>query len=535
MTSKIICQFLLLLFMATLVRINTDAQSADMILTNGKIFTADTSKLFVEALAIKGNKIMATGTTNEILKLANNKTRKIDVKGKSVIPGINDQHDHPAFEYSAAPNTYEYHEINWEGPTKKTVLDSIAILKNNAKPGEWITGMIGTSVFFDSSIRRSLDSIAPNNPVALFLWWGHGLVTNKKGLETVGLSDESRDPVGGWYERNDQGKIFAVQQNAQVPFWWGVNDKYPIKVIKLMEAFAKEQLKGGITTTLFFASTLSYELINKVMKQANIPQRLRFVAWPRSTSDGRVLSEWPLSPTYPSALSVVSGIKYVIDGTPGEGNALRSKPYHNRGTGNGRLNYPPDTIRQILKEALTTRRQLMLHITADSSFSIVLKLIKETGPAAQWRPLRLRIEHNAVGYPREEQLKILKEYGILMMHTPKYAQGSPIKSLLDKGIIVGISPDGTINPFFDIFMMTTQQANTAENIKVEDAVIAYTKTNAYAEFKEKEKGTLMPGMFADLTVLSQDIFTIPPPQLLSTKSLLTIIDGKIVYEDKFGD
>ena len=229
------------------------------------------------------------------------------------------------------------------------------MLQKKAKPGEWITGMIGTSIFFDSSIRRSLDSIAPNNPVALLLWWGHGAVTNKKGLEAVGLNDESKDPVGGWYERNQAGQIFAIQQNGQVPIWWGVNEAYPEKVVHLMETFATEQLKGGITTTLFFTSTLSYDLVNKVMKSANIPQRLRFVAWPRSTPNGRMVSEWPISPTHPSDLSVVSGIKYVIDGTPIEGNALRNKPYHGRGTGNGRLNYPPDTIRQILKEALTTK------------------------------------------------------------------------------------------------------------------------------------------------------------------------------------
>jgi hypothetical protein len=77
------------------------------------------------------------------------------------------------------------------------------------------------------------------------------------------LSDESKDPVGGWYERNIEGKIFAVQQNGQVPFWWGVNEAYPMKVIQLMEEFAKQQLKGGITSTLFFTSTLSYNLVNK--------------------------------------------------------------------------------------------------------------------------------------------------------------------------------------------------------------------------------------------------------------------------------
>ena len=107
-----------------------------------------------------------------------------------------------------------------------------------------------------------------------------------------------------------------------------------------------------------------------------------------------------------------------------------------------------------------------------------------------------------------------------------------IQSFLDKGIIVSVSLDGTTNPFWDIMVMTSQQKDSKENTTVEIAVIAYTKTNAYAEFEEKEKGTLMPDMVADLAVLSQDIFTIPSEQLPATKSVLTMVDGKIVYEDK---
>ncbi|MDN3654082.1 amidohydrolase family protein [Ferruginibacter paludis] len=93
------------------------------------------------------------------------------------------------------------------------------------------------------------------------------------------------------------------------------------------------------------------------------------------------------------------------------------------------------------------------------------------------------------------------------MHTPKFAFDSPIRSLLTEGILVGISPDGTTNPFWDIMVITSQQANPDENISIEQAVIAYTKTNAFAEFKENEKGMLVKGMLADLTVLSQDIFS----------------------------
>lgn len=508
------------------------AQSADIILTNGKIFTSDTNNLYVQALAIKGNKILATGTNAAIGKLASAKTKKIDLNGKTVVPGFNDQHDHAAFQFSAAPLTFDRIEFSVEGLVKAAVLDSIARLLVNAKPGQWIEGKIGTNIFFDTSMRRSLDSIAPNHPVLLQIAWGHGIVTNQKGLEAAGLSDALKDPVGGWYERNSDGKISGIQQNAQIPFWIAVNTANSNSMKKIMEEFGQKQLHGGITSTLFMGTGFTYSLATSILQKANIPQRLRIVAWPRSTHEGRQISEWPVAETHPTTMSTISGVKYCIDGTPLEGNALRSKPYHGHRDGNGRLNYPVDTLRQMIHEALTNKRQLLMHITADSSFGIVLNLIKESGTAEQWRPLRVRIEHNGVGNPTKEQRKILKEYGIMMMHTPKFCMDSPVLSLMNDEILVGISPDGTTNPFWDMMIVTSQQTNPNENITIEQAVIAYTKTNAYAEFKEKEKGMLKKGMFADLAVLSQDIFTLPADQLPATTSLLTMINGKIAYERK---
>lgn len=531
MTKGLFPCLLIVCFLILVKGVSVSAQSADIIFTNGKIFTADTNQLYVQAIAIKGNKIMATGSNAAIQKLATSQTKKIDLKGKTVVPGFNDQHDHPAFEQSPAPLKYSFHEFNFEGLSKVTVLDSIARLLQNSKPGEWITGMIGTQIFFDTSMRRSLDSIAPNNPVTLQIFWGHGIVTNQKALDAAGLNDDTKNPLGGWYERNSDDKISAVQQNAQVPFWWAISKAYPESVVKGMEEYGQEQLKGGITTTLFFGASFSFQTATESLQKASIPQRLRIVPWPRSTPEGRQVSEWPLKETHPTSMSVVSGIKYVIDGTPIEGNALRSKPYHNRGNGNGRLNYPVDTLREMLRECLVAKRQIMMHITADSSFGIVLNLIKELGTAEQWRPLRVRIEHNTVGDPTPEQRRLMRDYGILMMTTPKVgAIYSPLRSLIDDGIIVGISPDGTTNPFFEIMLMTSQQQIPGENITIEQAVIAFTKTNAYAEFTEKEKGMLKKGMLADLAVLSQDIFTIPPDKLTATVSVLTMIDGKIVYQ-----
>jgi predicted amidohydrolase YtcJ len=162
-----------------LISVSGFAQSADIIFTNGKIFTADDRQLYVQAQAIRGNKILATGTNAMIEKLASAKTKRSDLNGKTVVPGFNDQHDNAAFfEFSAAPLTFDHIVFSVEGIVKAAVLDSIAGLLVDAKPGQWIEGKIGTNIFFDTSMRRSLDSLAPDNPVLLQVAWGYGIVTN---------------------------------------------------------------------------------------------------------------------------------------------------------------------------------------------------------------------------------------------------------------------------------------------------------------------------------------------------------------------
>lgn len=520
--------FLLLFFLHPQTKIS--AQNADIIITNGKIFTSNEDALYVQALAIKGNTIIASGTNEAILELADSKTKKIDVQGKTIVPGFNDAHDHPGWE-APVGKSYTYTEMNPAGPSKKSVLDSVALLVKLARPGEWISGFIGTDVFFDTSMRKALDSIAPNNPVRLQVRWGHGMVVNNKTLQTVELTDDAKDPLGGWYIRNTENKISALQQNAQTPVWLALNASEPDNLIKGLRLFSNEQLLAGITTTQYIGTGLNAAMAGTIFREANLQQRIRIIAWPRSTPEGRQLSDWKTNKNQPTPLTTLSGVKYLIDGSPMEGNALRKKAYHERGNGNGRLNYPLDTLKQIYKEALSSDTQLLMHMTADSSFSVVLNLMQEVAGADQWKTKRVRFEHNCVGEISQEQQKILKDFGIVIMHTPKYCQGSPLKSLIDSGVLVGIAPDGTTNPFYDIMVVTTQQSNPKENISVEQAVISYTRNNAYAEFADKTKGMLKKGMLADLAVLSQDIFTIPVEQIPATKSILTMVDGKIVYEE----
>jgi predicted amidohydrolase YtcJ len=507
------------------------AQSADIVLVHGKIFTSDTAQLYVQALAINGNKIMATGSDEAMEKLAGPATKKIDLQRRTVVPGFNDAHDHLGW-LSPVGAGVRYADMAFAGPEKAAILDTIAKYAKTANPKEWISGWVGTTVLFDPTVRAALDSIAPNNPVVLQIFWGHGEVVNKKALEAAGLSDADKDPIGGWYRRDPTGeKIVAVLENAQAPIWnaWFGSDE--AVQVKGLRSFAQEQLEVGITTVQQMSSCFNAEESFRFFHLADLPQRIRIIAWPHSNrGGGRQMAEWSKDGRHPVRLTRFSGVKYVIDGTPLERNSMNKKPYDSASNWYGRLDYPVDTIRQILKEALHSDRQLMMHIVGDSSMAIVLSLMKQMASGAEWRKKRVRFEHNSTANITPSEIEEARDLGVLMMHTPKYGYSSPIRSLMKKGITVGISPDGTTNPFWDIMVITSRQANPAEKITREQAVIAFTRTNAYSEFAEGEKGILRKGMLADLAVLSQDIFSVSNEQLPATKSILTMVDGKIVYQ-----
>jgi predicted amidohydrolase YtcJ len=506
------------------------AQSADLILVNGKVFTSDTTGLFAQALAIKGNKIIGVGTNTAIEKLANAKTRKIDLKGRTVVPGFNDAHDHLGWLIRVGQSFIT--EFSIPGPSKAAVLDSLVWLVKKAAPNQWIQGTIGLTVFNDTTVRRRLlDSIAPNNPVALEIMWGHGIILNSRGMKEVNIADTAPDPLSGWYERTaGTNQLTGVlYEGAEFPVWQAITIAEPFKTIEALRSHAAEQLALGITTVQNMSAALQGNAARQLFSAAKLPVRTRVIAMPATSDKGRLLAEWSKDKVSITPLTYISGIKYVIDGTTLEQTALRTQPYPNRPSWFGRMNFPIDTIRQILNEALSSNRQLMMHLVGDSTTYIVLRLMKAMAKDEVWKPRRVRIEHgNSI--LSEAAIKMVSDMGIVLVHTPQYGTVSPLQKWLSMGIPVAIGPDAVINPYLSILTMTTRQQDSTQNLTREQAVMAYTRGSAYAEFAENYKGALAKGMLADLAVLSQDIFTVPAGQLLATHSVMTIVDGKIVYE-----
>lgn len=520
------------------------AQKADMLLTNGKVFTADTARLYVEAIAIRGNKIMAVGTTAEMQKLAGPGTRKIDLGGKTVIPGINDAHDHIGHGGSPAREIKIEADI-YKGPGFRQLLDSIEQVAKATPKGTLLRATVGLSILEDPTARRSaIDMVAPDNPVILQSPWGHGTIVNSAALKMLGIGEGEKDPSGGYFERDQLGKLTGkIMEYAETNYigrWYASTpDQF---LVNAFQSYSTDAMAMGITSVQNMATALQPIQMVPIIKKAGLPMRMRVISFPGTLTNSR---KQPGNSHYAKTNQLeVTGTKWVLDGTPLERGALMQEAYADRPGWRGSFNFPLETIRKIIRDALASKEQLLLHIVGDSSAGIIMDEMLKIADAATWKKKRVRFEHG--DGVRQDLWERARSLGIIVVQNPTHwmfpeimhqrlgpaeaIQYQPFKSLIGAGIPVALGSDGPNNPYLNIMFATIHANNPAEAISREQAVIAYTSGSAYAEFKEHEKGQLKPGMFADIVVLSQDIFSIPTPALPGTVSLLTIINGAIVHD-----
>lgn len=536
----------LLFVFCCLVAIQASAQAPDYILINGKIFTADPEKPAAEALAIRGDRILAVGTTVSIRTLAGPKTAVMDLRGKTVIPGINDAHDHIGFGVPFA-RFISFTAPMLPGPTLKEVLDSLSLVVGQVPKGTLIRGRLGLQLLEDTMARREiLDKVAPDHPVMLDAPWGHGTIVNTRAMELLGLSDTAADPVGGYFERRQGSQKITGLLREYAEF--GVLRKLYATLpdstfIAGFRQYGEDAVRLGITSVQNMATALELEQMVNVLNAAQLPIRVRVIRFPGTTAAGRDLPQW--SRQYPATPKLqVSGMKWVLDATPLERDAFMRTAYSDKQGWRGQLNFPLDTLRKMIAEGFASREQLLLHIVGDSTPNVVLAEMKKAAAERPWKEKRVRFEH-ADGL-LADQWERAKQMGIVVVVNPSHftfadvnharvgeqraAHYQPLRSLIEAGIPVAIGSDGPNNPYLNIMFAAIHPTNPREAITREQAVIAYTRGSAYAEFGETQKGMLKAGLLADLAVLSQDIFQVPLQDLPRTSSLLTIVGGQIVYD-----
>jgi predicted amidohydrolase YtcJ len=523
----------------------------ETVLFNGKIFTAE-GKRFVEAIAIQAGRIEAVGESAQIRKLAGSSTTQIDLRSRTVIPGLNDAHNHMRIR----PADLVDLQFSAPNPKRPEVMQAITDAVSKYPTGTFLSATIGTAIFQDTTVdRASLDLVAPNHPVVLTTFTGHASILNSAALLKLGIGENEPDPLGGRYERSQDGRLSGVlREYASVRVSRGLADLTSDKdaIVELRETLA-DAAEHGITTLQVMAEKMTPARYVDLLKQVPTPLRVRIMRMPPTTSSGRDLSEGLSTPRNLSPLITVSGSKWLLDGVPIEGTfAPRQRLVSSPSApieaffGSLQMSLPTKELDAMLRETIQTGDQLLVHVSGYAASAAMLDAMQNAGGEKVWATRRVRFEHGDALFP--DLLPRVKRLGIIvveqgthldmaeiapeLMPRIRAEKSQPMRSLLAAGIplVLSSDEDGPSNPYLEIMLAIKHPNHPSEAISREQAVVAYTRTAAYAEFAEKEKGSLAPGKLADLAVLSQDIFTVPSEDLPKTISVMTMVGGKMIYD-----
>jgi predicted amidohydrolase YtcJ len=519
----------------------------DLVLLNGKIFTSNAAHPYVQALAIRGERISATGDSAKIRALVGPNTKLIDLDGRTVIAGINDAHNH----LGIAPANHLDLDLASPDPAWPEMKAAITAAALKEPKGTFINGTIAWKIFRDLAVdRNALDQLAPDNPVILQTMTNHAWIMNSAALARAGIREDQSDPLGGRFERSSDGKLTGVIReygvfNVERAFADQTSEADALA--ELRQTFS-EAVKWGITTIQDMSNDMPPERCVALLEKTPTPIRVRVIRMPGTTPAGRDTKEGRPAPHSSNPLITVSGTKWMLDGTPVEGTFAARDDSSTVGDFvlHEQLTFPKDQLAAMLQETLHDQDPLLVHVSSYPPAAAMVDAMQLAGGKSTWDKRRLRFEHGDGLTP--DLIPQVKELGIVVVQNPSHLtvenlkpdlhsifenlKVQPLRSLLAAGVPVAFGSDGPTNPYLNIMFATLDPNRPSEAITREQAVIAYTLRSAYAEFAEKDKGSLEPGKLADLAVLSQDIFTVDASDLPKTESLLTMVSGKIVYDGK---
>lgn len=545
---------LLVLALLSLSAAAQGAGTADTILINGKIATVDDRFTMAQALAIKDRRVIATGSNDAVRKHAGASTKVIDLKGRTVIPGLIDNHSHWI-------RAAEHDELRFDGVTTRAqAVKMLAERLATKKPGEWVVVLGGWSEEqFTDEVRgfplAELDAMAPNNPVVLQSIYRHSYL-NSTALKMAKIDDSTPNPPRGTIEKDAAGKITGVVRGA-----------------------------GGVA---FVAAKVPHRdrdaWLENTRKLATYLNSLGITAW--GDAGGRGMSAKHYEPYHyladkdelnvrvfwttirqPRTVPEVDAVmKEIPSLKPFQGN-----DYFNH-IGWGETVFSPVTT-QLLAPGGNTKpedlAQMMRIVRALAEKGIYLNshvemvnvidaFLDQYEAMNKETPIRgLRWSFSHLDQITDTQLARMKKLGMsAQIHSRPLIQGvlmhrihgekawdmPPFRRVQDSGIVWGLGSDATAvttsNPFYTLsFAVTGKMIGghhvNRQSITREEALIAHTRNNALILFQEGNLGSLAPGKYADLLVLDRDYFTVQADQIKDIKPLMTMVGGRVVYQDKF--
>lgn len=542
---------------------------ADLVLLNGKIVTVDETMPVVEAIAVKGDRILAVGSSDEIKAFVSSSTKKIDLKGALVIPGLIEGHGH----FGGLGNSLMI--LNFmKAKNYDEILAQVKEAVEKAGPGEWIVGRGWHQEKWDKlpgpntnglPFHGSLSKISPDNPVWLEHASGHSAMANAKAMELAGITLDTPNPPGGEIIKDSQGNLIGhFRETAQGLVQTVLNEymgnRTPEQIEedrrKAVNLSVQECLENGITS--FHDAGISFETVDfykKLADEGNLGVRLYLMVNEDNDILEQRINDYKIT-GYANNFITVGAIKRLMDGALGAHGAWLLEPYTDLKTSVGLNTCPLDVMKESARIAIENGFQLSTHAIGDRGNRETLDIYEQVFKNfPDKKDLRWRIEHAQHLHP--DDISRFGELGVIAamqgvhctsdgpwihkrLGKKRAVEGAYVwQKLMSSGATISNGTDcpvEDIDPiacFYSTFTREMKDGSTFfpdQRMSRFEALKSYTINNAYAAFEEDIKGSLTPGKLADITVLSKDILTVPQDQISETEVLYTIVGGKVMYE-----
>ncbi len=549
---------ILLLFVSVVCIMTAQTKpAADLIITNANVWTGDDAHPKAQAVAVLGDRIVAVGSNADVSLWRGPATKTIDAGGKLLLPGFNDAHVH----FVGGGQQLDSVQLNDVTSTDEFV-HRIAEQAKKTPKGEWIlAGDWDETKWNPPSLptKEMIDPVTPDNPVLVSRYDGHSALANSQALRLAGITAQTPDPPGGTIVRDAQGNPTGVLKDAAMSPAFNVvppmSHDQRIRVIKRalehaaslgvtsvqhmdpdyadIAAYAELLQNGELTTRIYAAP-----LITTVDDQAKIGIRHAF--------GGPYLR--------------IGAVKAFADGSLGSRTAYFFQPFSDEPNNHGLLSdemQPLSLMRDRMMKADAAGIQICTHAIGDQAISMILDLYTEVVKEHRGAERRFRIEH--AQHMAEKDFARFAQLDVIASVQPYHAiddgrwaearighdrasRTYAFRTFLNHGVHLAFGTDwdvAPLNPMLGIYAAVTRATLDGKNpngwfpeqkLTVDESVRAYTMGSAYAEFQEKEKGSITPGKLADIVLLSDDIFSIDPVKIRDVKVLKTIVGGKVIWD-----
>jgi predicted amidohydrolase YtcJ len=531
--------------------------AADLIITNANIWTGDDAQPKAQAVAVLGDRIVAVGSNADIHLWRAPQTKTLDAGGKLLLPGFNDAHVH----FMDGGRQLDNVQLN-DATSTDEFLHRIAEQAKKTPKGDWILGGDWDETKWtppNLPTRQMIDPVTPDNPVLLSRYDGHSALANSITLQLAGITAQTPDPPGGTIVRDSQGHPTGDLKDAAMDLAYKVvpppsHDQRMHAARRALEHAASlgvtsvqhmnpdyadiavyaELLQEGQLTTRIYAAPL----ITGVNDQAKIGIRHAF--------GGPYLR--------------IGAVKAFADGSLGSRTAYFFQPFTDEPDNHGLLSdemQPLSLMRDRMMTADAAGLQICTHAIGDQAISMILDLYTDVVKAHRGAERRFRIEH--AQHMAEKDFARFAQLDVIASVQPYHAiddgrwaearighdrasRTYAFRTFLNHGVHLAFGTDwdvAPLNPLLGVYAAVTRATLDGKNpngwfpeqkLTVTEAVHAYTMGSAYAEFQEKEKGSITPGKLADMVLLSDDIFSMDPVKIRDVKVLKTIVGGKVIWD-----